>query len=178
MKPCIFSLRLSKAFCPSFTRVRPWARRLGYAEWDLRPQCINQIPHLLAILLQVHIRSLWPQAPTGNVQTLILPEEARLSAESAGWTVIEEKIIDTSTQLGYGKSWEIHNTLEMVEQFTGSISASEHICSTLCAKKQLLNRLSNEAQKCRRPRILSWRNEGLRPVVKMPTQAHGDLNRT
>ena len=31
-----------------FARVRPWAKRLGYAEWSLRPRTVNQVPHLIA----------------------------------------------------------------------------------------------------------------------------------
>ena len=97
-----------------FARVRPWARRLGYAEWDARPQHLQQLPHLLAVLLQVHAHSVAPQISTANVRSLILPDQARLLAENAGWTITEEKIIDTSTPLGYGKSWEIHKALEPV----------------------------------------------------------------
>jgi len=72
-----------------FARVRPWARRLGYAEWDARPQHLQQLPHLLAVLLQVHAHSVAPQISTANVRSLILPDQARLLAENAGWAVAQ-----------------------------------------------------------------------------------------
>jgi ubiquinone/menaquinone biosynthesis C-methylase UbiE len=128
-----------------FARVRPWARRLGYAEWDARPQHLQQLPHLLAVLLQVHAHSVAPQISTANVRSLILPDQARLLAENAGWTITEEKIIDTSTPLGYGKSWEIHKALEMAEELIASDNVSEDVRSLLTAEKQLLSRISHEA---------------------------------
>ena len=81
-----------------FARVRLWARRLGYAEWDARPRHLQQLPHLLAVLLQAHAHSVASQTSIANVRSLILPEHARLLAENAGWTITEEKIIDTSTR--------------------------------------------------------------------------------
>jgi len=127
-----------------FTRVRLWARRLGYAEWDARLRHLQQLPHLLAVLLQAHAHSVAPQTSTANVRSLILPEDARLLAENAGWTITEEKVIDTSTPLGYGKSWEIHKALEMAEKLIASDDVAEDIRSLLTAEKQLLSRLSRE----------------------------------
>ena len=51
----------------SFERVRPWARRLGYAEWDLVPRTVRQMPHFVAILLQIHIRTVWSNPTEGNI---------------------------------------------------------------------------------------------------------------
>ena len=128
-----------------FARVRPWARRLGYAEWDARPRHLQQLPHLLAVLLQVHVHNVAPQISTANVRSLILPEHARLLAENTGWTITEEKVIDTSTPLGYGKSWEIHKALEMAEELIASDNVSEDVRRLLTAEKQLLSRISHEA---------------------------------
>src|SRR5262249_48226121 len=75
-----------------FARVRPWARRLGYAEWDARLRHLQQLPHLLAVLLQAHAHSVAPQTSTANVRSLLLPEHARLLAENTGWTITKEKI--------------------------------------------------------------------------------------
>src|SRR5262249_51203834 len=122
-----------------FARVRPWTRRLGYAEWDARPRHLQQLPHLLAVLLQAQAHSVAPQISTANVRSLILPEHARLLAENAGWTIIEEKIIDTSTPLGYGKAWEIHKAIEMAEALTASDDVAEDVRSLLAAEKRLLS---------------------------------------
>ena len=128
-----------------FARVRPWARRLGYAEWDARPRHFQQLPHLLAVLLQVHAHSVAPQTSTANVRSLILPEHARLLAGNAGWSIMEEKIIDTSTPLGYGKSWEIHKALEMAEALMASDDVAADVRSLLAAEKRLLSRMAHES---------------------------------
>jgi hypothetical protein len=130
-----------------FARVRAWAKRLGFAEWDIRPQCIRQVPHMLAVLLQARVQRLCPQALDANVRSVILPEEARLLAEKAGWTILQEEVIDTSTQLRYGKSWEIHHALELAERLIGSEHSvlSEDIKDTLVAEMQWLQRLSDES---------------------------------
>ena len=129
-----------------FARVRPWAKRLGYAEWDARPRHLRQLPHLFAALLQVHAHSIAPQTSTANVRSLILPDQVRLLAENAGWTIMEERIIDTSTPLGYGKSWEIHKALDMAEKLIASDEVSEDDRNLLAAEKQLLRRLSRETR--------------------------------
>ena len=129
-----------------FTRVRPWARRLCYAEWDARPQYLQQLTHLLAVLLQIHAHSVAPQTSTANVRSLILPEHARLLAENAGWTITEEKIIDTSTPLGYGKAWEIHKALEMAEALTASDDVAEDVRRLLAAEKWLLRWMAHETR--------------------------------
>lgn len=131
-----------------FARLRPWTRRLGYAEWDVRPRHLNQLPHLLAIVLQAHMHSIAPHVSTANVRSLILPEDARILAENAGWIIKEEKSIDTSTPLGYGKAWEIHKALDMAAQLTASDNAllSEDIRSMLLAGQQLLSQISDETR--------------------------------
>jgi ubiquinone/menaquinone biosynthesis C-methylase UbiE len=125
-----------------FARVRPWARRLGYAEWDPRPRHLQQLPHLLAVLLQVYAHSVAPQTSTANVRSLLLPEHTRLLAESAGWTLIKEKVIATSTPLGYGKSWEIQKALSMAKELTASDDVAENVRGLLMAEKQLLSQMA------------------------------------
>ena len=102
---------------------------------------------MLAVLLQVRVQRMCPQPLDANVRSLILPEEACSLAEKAGWTIRQEKVVDTSTHLGYGKSWEIHQALEMAEQVAVSDHRvwSEDTRDTLCAQARLLQRLSDEA---------------------------------
>jgi len=70
-------------------RVRPWAKRLAYAEWDIVPQNSMQVPHMLSVLLQVHLKALIPQLDVLNVGSLILPQDVRSMAETAGWNIID-----------------------------------------------------------------------------------------
>jgi ubiquinone/menaquinone biosynthesis C-methylase UbiE len=128
-----------------FARVRPWAKRLGFAEWDIRSRCMRQVPHMLAALLQARVQRLCPQVLDANIRSVILPEEARSLAEKAGWTILQEEVMDTSTQLGYGRSWEIHHALELVERLIDSDrhGVTQDIKDTLFVEMQLLQRLSD-----------------------------------
>lgn len=131
-----------------FARVRPWARRLGYAEWDLRPRSIRQVPHMLAALLQARMHRMCPQTRDANVRSVILSKDARVLAEKAGWTIMQERVLNTSTPLGYGKSWEIHNALEMAEQLAISDchALADGSRETLLTEMGLLQQLSDETQ--------------------------------
>jgi SAM-dependent methyltransferase len=131
-----------------FARIRPWAKRLGYAEWDVRPQHLHQLPHLLSTVLQAQMHRIAPQLSTANIRSLILPADARLLAKDAGWTIKEEISVDTSTPLGYGKSWEIQKALEMAEQLTVSddVILSAGVRGKLLSMRRLLRRISNETR--------------------------------
>jgi len=145
---CSWYLSSPRELYRLFARVRPWAKRLAYAEWDARPRHLHQLPHVLAIVLQAQMHSIAPQLSTANIRSLILPEDARLLARDAGWIIKEEKSVDTSIPLGYGKSWEIHKALEMAEQFAVSddVLLPEGVRGMLLVRKQLLSQISNETR--------------------------------
>ena len=131
-----------------FARIRPWAKRLGFAEWDLRPQNMSQLPHMLAALLQTHIFRVWPEAPPADVCSLILPQQARLIAERAGWKIAWERNINTSTQLEDGMTWRVFYALVMAQQLVESrdASVSESTLAAISSEVQLLNEVSDEEQ--------------------------------
>ena len=136
-----------------FSRVRPWSRRLAYAEWDIRPRSLNQIPHMIAALSQLHIQAIWSQppwswSPTGNIRSLILPAQARLLAQTAGWAITDEEVIDTSTQLPDGVSGEVNHALYMAQQLIDSSDAalSEYVRDAVSSEVHLLKEISNQPQ--------------------------------
>ena len=145
---CALYLSSPRELYRLFVRVRPWAKRLGYAEWDVRSRHLHQLPHVLAMVLQAQMHRIAPQLSSANVRSLILPEYARLLAKAAGWTIKEEISVDSSTALGYGKSWEIRKALDMAEQFTVSddVRLSEGVRRRLLSMKQLLSQISNETR--------------------------------
>jgi len=69
-----------------------------------------------------------------------------LLAEKAGWSIIEERILDTSTPLGYGKIWEIQKAIEMAEALITSDAVAENVRNLLVAEKRLLSQLSRETR--------------------------------
>ena len=87
---CSWYLSSPRELYQLFVRVRPWAERLGYAEWDVRPRLLHQLPHVLAITLQAQMHSIAPHLSTANIRSVILPQDARLLAKDAGWTIKEE----------------------------------------------------------------------------------------
>ena len=132
--------------CRLFTRVRPWARRFGYAEWDVRPRHMQQLPHCLAVVLQAYMHRIAPKISTANARCLILPEHACALAEHAGWTILETRRVDTSTPLGFGKAWEIYKALEMAEHLLASdeVLLSEDVHQLLSAAHQMLRQVTYE----------------------------------
>ena len=130
-----------------FARVRPWAKRLGFCEWDLRPRHENQIPHMLAALLQARIHSLWPESPSFNVRCLILSAQARSLAEQAGWAITHEDATETSADLDDGRAWEIDNALHLAELFVGANADTplSKACDLMSTEAGLLRELSDSA---------------------------------
>lgn len=127
-----------------FARVRPWARRLGYAEWDARAWHLQQLPHLLAALVQAQAHRVAPQTSTANVRTLILPEQARSLAAKADWSITAEQILDTSIPLGYGKTWEIHKAIDMAAALMAADDVAEDLRRLLALGQRLLCRMAQE----------------------------------
>jgi hypothetical protein len=131
-----------------FCRARRLARCLAYAEWDLRPQQCGQVPHMLAALLQAHVQAIHLERTgqlneSGNIRTVILPEEARKAAENAGWTVGEEAAVPSSTPLRNGKS-EIRRAIHMAAEIEESLSAASSALRVIRAERQLLSCMPGE----------------------------------
>jgi hypothetical protein len=105
-----------------FHRVRMWSKRLGYAEWDLRVKSLRQVPHLLAVILQQYIQSIYRmergyQLQDSNIRTLIFPRDARAIAEQAGWSILNEATMSTSTSLRLGGVSETRKALAVAAEF-------------------------------------------------------------
>ena len=132
-----------------FSRVRPWAKRLGYAAWQPVPQSVSQVPHLAAILLQAHIRSYWPEHGIGNLHSLITPSQARSMAEAAGWAILDEQVTDSSRGLEDGESWELDNAMHQVEELVGSKgeAVSAHARNLIIAEGDLLDMLGRQGKR-------------------------------
>jgi len=130
-----------------FGRVRPWAKRLGYAEWDPTPRGLRQTPHVMAVLLQLHIQTVWQQPPPSNIHSLILPEHARALAQKAGWAIADEGTINASNELEDGKEWEIYWAQEMAERLVRSEDGlvSGYAREVISSEAQLMKHMDVEA---------------------------------
>jgi SAM-dependent methyltransferase len=85
-------------------RLKPWAKQLCYAEWDMQPQALEQVGHLLAILIQGQIEAFKIESEA-NIRSPF--SRARLQAllQKTGWSVSAESLMDTA-QL-QDADWEI-----------------------------------------------------------------------
>ncbi|MFJ3325658.1 class I SAM-dependent methyltransferase [Streptomyces griseus] len=78
----------------TLARVRPWARRLCFAEWDLTPASDDQLAHLLAVLVQGQIEAAGSHGQ-GNVRTPFSRETLLRLLPEAGWTADGCRPVDT-----------------------------------------------------------------------------------
>ncbi|MEW1633033.1 methyltransferase domain-containing protein [Streptomyces sp. NPDC093801] len=93
----------------TLARVRPWARRLCFAEWDLASGSGDRLAHLLAVLIQGQIEAAGSHGQ-GNVRTPLSREALLRLLPEAGWTADGSGPVDTEgLQDG---DWEIAACLD------------------------------------------------------------------
>ncbi|WP_053689309.1 class I SAM-dependent methyltransferase [Streptomyces sp. WM6372] len=88
----------------TLARVRRWARNLCFTEWDLAPRSADQLPHLLAVLIQGQIEASGSRGE-GNVRTPFSHEGLLRVLAAAGWDPAPGQAVDT-TALQDG-DWEV-----------------------------------------------------------------------
>jgi SAM-dependent methyltransferase len=93
------------------SRVRPWARRLRFSEWDLRPRELSQLPHLLAVLGQGTVEAGGSRGE-GNVRTPLSREALLCLLPEAGWRVTQEHTVDDPAP--QDADWEIQASLGLL----------------------------------------------------------------
>ncbi|MBJ7907656.1 class I SAM-dependent methyltransferase [Streptomyces sp. DSM 110735] len=95
----------------TLARVRPWARRLWFTEWDLTPASGEQLAHLLAVLIQGQTEAAGSRGQ-GNVRTPFSRESLLRLLPETGWSVEGGGPVDTG-ELQDG-DWEIAACLDLV----------------------------------------------------------------
>ena len=85
-------------------RVRPWARRLCFAEWDLAPATHGQLAHLLAVQVQGMIEATGVRGD-GNVRTPFSRETLLRILAETGWHAGEPATVDTTGV--HDGAWEV-----------------------------------------------------------------------
>lgn len=97
----------------TLARVRPWARRLCFAEWDLCPASHDQLAHLLAVQIQGMIEASGERGD-GNVRTPFSRETLLRILVEAGWRAAEPRTVDTAGV--HDAAWEIAICREIVAE--------------------------------------------------------------
>jgi SAM-dependent methyltransferase len=124
-------------------RVRQWAPVLHFAEWDLEPQTITQVPHLVAVLLQGMVEGYHPQSEA-NVRTPFSRDQFRELLDEAGWTLTQEFRADTSAL--HDGEWEVDNALHFVLPTIDELPVPAAVRDQLRAQGDLLWSLSEMDQ--------------------------------
>jgi SAM-dependent methyltransferase len=92
------------------TRIRPWARRLCFSEWDLLPRDGSQLPHLLAVLIQGQLEAAGSRGD-GNVRTPFSREVLLRALAATGWHVTSQHTVHDPAM--HDADWEINACLHI-----------------------------------------------------------------
>ena len=89
-------------------RIKPWATRLCFSEWDMEARDIDQVAHMLAVMIQGQVGVFNP-ARGNNVRTPISKARFKELLLETGWRITSEDTVDTNGM--QDAAWEIQNCL-------------------------------------------------------------------
>jgi SAM-dependent methyltransferase len=78
----------------AFRKLRPWSGTLCFAEWDIEPRLLSQVPHLLAVLVQGQVEA-FKDGSQANVRTPLHRHQVMDLLTEAGWTPVRRNAVDT-----------------------------------------------------------------------------------
>jgi SAM-dependent methyltransferase len=96
----------------TLSRLRSWARTLCFAEWDLQPQRLGQVPHMLAVLIQGQTEARKSDS-LSNVRTPLTRGRLVEILESVGWRVVSHTCLDAGEL--QDADWEIRAAYESAQ---------------------------------------------------------------
>lgn len=115
--------------------LRRVCRRLCFAEWDLAPRTFDQVPHMLAAIVQGGGHASHAQAEA-NIRTPLSRSQATRLMVEAGWMIITEHTVDSSS-LEDG-DWEIAMSR------SADLSIESPVADLLEAQREVLRLLAKE----------------------------------
>lgn len=119
----------------SLRQVRRWARRLYVAEWDLQARRMEQVPHMLAALIQGRRQAFQPN-PRGNIRALAARVRVKELIAAAGWSIGDETTVDTSGM--QDGAWEVAASLDE----TGDRVLPPAVAALAAAERETLRSLA------------------------------------
>ncbi|MDL2319069.1 methyltransferase domain-containing protein [Eubacteriales bacterium OttesenSCG-928-A19] len=97
-------------------KARQMAKKLCFAEWDVRLRLPEQSAHFFSVLIQAQCACFAP-IPDSNIRTLLTPEDTMSAARQAGWRIVNTATV-FSPDLQDGK-WE---TEFLLSEYPGILS--------------------------------------------------------
>lgn len=127
----------------TFRRIRPWADRLCLSEWDLQPQSIDQLGHLLAVLIQGQMEAYKSQSQA-NVRTPYSRETLLHLLQETGWQVDSQALTDAS-ELDDAR-WEIDACLSETTSDLLHLELPPRLHSLVQSQLEVLRRIADESK--------------------------------
>ena len=110
MSHCSWYFASSDEFAKVLKKIKPWGKKLCFAEWDISPILPEQVAHYLAVSLQAHCECYKKIGYSdNNIRTLFSPIDIKKTIIQSGWNVSDETTV-YSPDLDDCR-WEITNLL-------------------------------------------------------------------
>ncbi|MEV6810560.1 class I SAM-dependent methyltransferase [Micromonospora sp. NPDC051296] len=125
----------------SLARIRRWARTLCFTEWDLAPSSADQLPHLLAVLIQGQFEASGSRSG-GNVRTPFSHESLLRILPTAGWRPVPGQAVDTaSLQDG---DWEVNACLTLLDDVDRMAELPQAVRDLIQSQADVLRSLAKD----------------------------------
>ena len=132
-------------FRRALLRVRPWARRLCYSEWDLEPRSLDQVAHMLAVLIQGQVEAFRAESDA-NVRTPFSKATLEGLLRETGWAPCTVATIDSGRL--HDASWEIDRCLGLSPEGANGLDLPPKFREFLKSQADVLGRLAGRHE-CR-----------------------------
>lgn len=132
---CSWYLSSSDVLINILKKVRPWGKKLCFAEWDTRVEQAEQVPHFLVALIQAQYEC-FKEVSISNIRTLFSLKDIEHAFIEGGWTVMD-KVSIYSPNL-QDAEWEIQQTLHAFEREMESVEIPHKMSSLLRTELSLL----------------------------------------
>ncbi|MFJ4597176.1 class I SAM-dependent methyltransferase [Kitasatospora sp. NPDC088861] len=125
----------------TLARVRRWARNLCFAEWDLAPCSADQLPHLLAVLIQGQIMASGSRGE-GNVRTPFSHASLLRVLAATGWDPVPGQPVDT-TALQDG-DWEVDACTALLDTVDRMAELPQPVLDLVLSQADVLRSLAKD----------------------------------
>lgn len=132
---CSWYMSSSDVLINVLKKVKPWGKKLCFAEWDTRVEQAEQVPHFLAALIQAQYEC-FKEVSISNIRTLFSQKDIEHALTEGGWTVMD-KVSIYSPNL-QDAEWEIQQTLHAFEREMESVEIPQKMSSLLRTELSLL----------------------------------------
>lgn len=136
---CAWYFPSAEALQATLASVRPCAKALLFAEWDLTPTSFDQLPHMLAVFIQGQIEA-FKTASEANIQTPLSVRQMKETIGAAGWTLSSETHIDTEGM--QDADWEIRQCLNLSTAEAKELGLPPKVLSLLAGQMHSMKALA------------------------------------